>query len=85
VYDTSVLDCRVGTISSLASRDSSLHQIICLTPAHAPGRVPVDIAANQVDFTAAELMYTYRQTVSVLSVYPAASPVSGGTVVRWCS
>jgi hypothetical protein len=80
-HDARALECRVGTVSPMASQSVSLYEINCLTPAHAPGRVPVDVTSNRVDHTMAELAYAYRKTISVMSVYPAAAPVTGGTEV----
>ena len=57
------------------------HQMECLSPAHTPRSVPVDMSTNLKDFTAAELMFSYRHAVTVLAVSPESAPATGGAIV----
>ena len=75
------LSCRVGTLAPVAATRVSSSQIACAMPAHRPGLVPVEISPNLADFTADSIAFEYEYSARVMSIVPAASPISGGVEV----
>ena len=75
------LSCRVGTLAPVAATRVSSSEIVCVMPAHRPGRVPVEITPNMADFTADSVAFEYEYSVKVTSIVPDVSPVRGGVEV----
>ena len=77
------LHCRFGSIGPVAGRTRGEGQLVCVSPAHAPGVVPLSTAPNPVSWTAFTADYEYLSTPAALGgAQPERGFVSGGDVVR---
>ena len=55
--------------------------IECVSPAHFAEEVEFSISNNRVDFSVADVKYTYIRAAQIHSVQPRSGPISGGTNV----
>lgn len=68
-----------GTV--VAASVGSSTQLSCITPAHSPGNVSVEVSNNDLDYTLNYVQFTYDYAVDVQVLLPTSGPTSGGTVV----
>ena len=68
-----------GTIVSASVATST--QLSCLTPAHSPANVSVEMSNNDLDYTSNAVQFTYDLAVDVSVLLPSSGPTAGGTVV----
>ena len=77
------LHCRFGSIGPVAGRVRGEGQLVCVSPAHVPGDVPLSTAPNLVSWTAFAADYEYLSAPAALGgAQPERGFVSGGDVVR---
>jgi hypothetical protein len=72
--------CKFGdTITANATVMSHI-AVVCLSPAHPVGAVPVEVSNNGFDFTDMDYEFMY-QDVSIVRIIPSSGPGTGGTLV----
>ena len=72
---------QVGTIGPLAVQRVSEYSVECVSPAHAPGAVPVSMTPNSRDFAVSMVNLVYTYEVKIDAVYPEVGPLTGGVTV----
>jgi hypothetical protein len=78
--DTSMLECRFGTVGPITATYVHAQQLRCATPNHAPSDVPVTISINGRDYAFASLVYAYTATLThITAVIPAQGPINVAT------
>ena len=72
---------QVGTVGPLATQRVSEFSVECVSPAHAPGVVPVSMTPNSRDFAVSMVNLVYTYEVKIDAVYPEVGPLTGGVSV----
>jgi hypothetical protein len=72
--------CRFGLFEAPALFISDT-ELVCSSPAHLVGDVPLEITTNGVDYTQDGFLFTYRPHVDVNLVAPFTGPLGGDTYV----
>jgi hypothetical protein len=77
--NAALASCRFGVVDvhAVSVEDTSL---VCVSPAHAAGAVPVMVSSNGVDWVRFG-DFTYQPDAVVTSIHPVNGPEVGGTVV----
>ena len=73
--------CRFGDTAVVPAVFISSERVQCITPNHAVGHADVRVSSNRLDFYGVVNLFEYLDVAQVQSVYPAAGPVAGGTLV----
>jgi hypothetical protein len=76
-----LLSCKFGLVQVPAAFVSAV-ELTCISPAHAPATIAIEVSNNGVDFTSSLLPFAFRAPPLVRYVTPAAGPVGGGTPIR---
>lgn len=69
-YNTSELSCKFGTFLATQAIWLSLKKVLCLSPSHGPGVVPVYVTNNGIDFSGKAAEFLYTNDASVEDIQP---------------
>ena len=66
----------------MAARYISRSEVLCRSPPHPPGPVPVEVSLNGADFSFSAVQFNYHTPVAVTDLSPVTGPCyRGGTLV----
>ena len=68
--------CKFGDLLTPGTLDASSH-VLCVSPAHEAGHVPLEISSNGQDFSTNKVSFVYSASPFVLDLMPRSGPVDG--------
>ena len=72
--------CKFGTVGPISSRQVGADYISCLSPAHAPATVPVEVSINRYDYSLDGLAFQYLESFDIL-VSDVVHPMTSGGLI----
>jgi hypothetical protein len=75
------LNCKFGDENPTSATYLSPTTVQCISPKHGVGTVPIELTANDFDFTFNEVVFTFQNISHITEVFPKTGSVLGGTVV----